>query len=78
MRELGAAIAEGTQHERPWPEIWGFSSGKERSEVRDCWESGKSKLNSSVLGMMQQTNFAEESGNFRYQGTHRELEKYLH
>lgn len=34
-----------------------------------CWESGKSKLSSSVWGMMQQTNFSEESRNFKYQGT---------
>lgn len=59
MHELGAAVAEGTHHERSWPETWGFSSGTWRSDVQNRWESGKSKLNASVWGMMQQTNFSE-------------------
>lgn len=56
--ELVAAIAEEMQHEMFWPEIWGFSSGTEWPNAQNCWESGKNKLSSSLLGMVQQTNFA--------------------
>jgi len=43
VHELGTAVVEGTHHERPWPEVWGFSSGMKRSDVQNFWESGESK-----------------------------------